>query len=548
GAARGKGRGKKKPKKDSDSESDFHKSDDEADQREGLNRSSARKGGHMRSCEVCNKRFLQRGEYDESDRLLCPNCQRSVDKAQNEVSAVSKRARAVASSTAAPKRRRLKKTADGLLELEAGLPSLQDLCVRAIAKHVDQVESFGDISVQSLNKLCRIICKMRVLDESTLGLFLGADRTSVVLYDCTRLARNALERIVEMSPNVQTLALEYCGRLDAGVLDAFGTGLRQLAKVQLEGAFLVDDKAWAKFFREAGPRLRSFQVRFSGFGPAAMRALITHCEGLEELRVSECTDFNDDCLGMLAAPLTETEEALQEPERLLRDTEKIEVVPWRPLARLKSLDLGHPHLAMSSATATRVIRALGSQLRVLNLSGFKDVDDNFLLLGLAPHSEHLQELSLAECNSISVEAMTQFFAQGADATMGRGLVRLSLNRCYLLTDAVLHAVVRHSCCSLRSLDLNSVDDFMTEQGLLALAGGALPIEGEEVASSVVKGCPYLEDVDLSWVRCTTDSVLEKVLEACGRLEKVMVYGCPEVSIFAPTRPGLSYVGRVCDTL
>ncbi|KAJ2010915.1 UV-damaged DNA-binding protein rad7 [Coemansia sp. S85] len=351
-----------------------------------------------------------------------------------------------------------------------------------------------------------------------------------------------------MSPNVQTLALEYCGRLDAGVLDAFGVGLRQLAKVQLEGAFLVDDKAWAKFFREAGPRLRSFQVRFSGFGPAAMRALITHCEGLEELRVSECTDFNDDCLGMLAAPLTETEEALQEPERLLRDTEKIEVVPWRPLARLKSLDLGHPHLAMSSATATRVIRALGSQLRVLDLSGFKDVDDNFLLLGLAPHSEHLQELSLAECNSISAEAMTQFFAQGADATMGRGLVRLSLNRCYLLTDAVLHAVVRHSCCSLRSLDLNSVDDFMTEQGLLALAGGALPVEGEEVASSVVKGCPYLEDIDLSWVRCTTDSVLEKVLEACGRLEKVMVYGCPEVSIFAPTRPGLSYVGRVCDTL
>ncbi|KAJ2442862.1 UV-damaged DNA-binding protein rad7, partial [Coemansia sp. RSA 2337] len=506
-------------------------------------------GGRMKQCEVCDKRFLLRGEHEETERLLCPNCRRSIDRSQNEAAAVSKRAHAVTSSTAVPKRRRLKKTADGLLELEAGLPSLQDLCVRAIAKHVDQVESFGDISVQSLNKLCRIICKMRVLDEHTLGLFLGADRTSVVLYDCTRLTKDALARIVEMSPSVQTLALEYCGRLDAGVLDAFGVGLGQLASVQLEGAFLVDDKAWARFFRVAGPRLRSFQVRFSGFGPGAMRALITHCQGLEELRVSECTDFNDDCLGMLAAPLTETEEALQEPERLLRDSQSGGVAPWRPLSHLKSLDLGHPHLAMSSSTAMRVIRALGSQLWVLDLSGFKDIDDDFLLLGLAPHSQHLQELSLAECNSISAEALTRFFAQGAGTTMGRGLTRLSLNRCYLLTDAVMHAVVRHSCCSLRSLDLNSVDDNLSEKGLLAFAGHVLPAEEDEVvAASVVKGCPYLEEVDLSWVRCTSDSVMEKVLEACGRLEQVKVYGCPEVTIFAPARPGLSYVGRACDTL
>ncbi|KAJ2821268.1 UV-damaged DNA-binding protein rad7, partial [Coemansia furcata] len=140
GKGKGRARGRKK-KKDSDSEDGYG---DEADQRGGLNRSSARKGGQMKICEVCEKRFLLRGEHKETDRLLCPNCRRSVEKSQNEAAAVSKRARMVA-STAAPKRRRLKKTADGLLELEPGLPTLQDLCVRAIAKHVDQVESFGDI-------------------------------------------------------------------------------------------------------------------------------------------------------------------------------------------------------------------------------------------------------------------------------------------------------------------------------------------------------------------------------------------------------------------
>ncbi|KAJ2444148.1 UV-damaged DNA-binding protein rad7, partial [Coemansia sp. RSA 2424] len=558
-SAKGKGKAsaKTKTKKKKDDSEPEDASDDDSDDGAGLNRSSARKGGRMKDCEVCERRFLVRAAPPAGVRLLCANCQRSADRTRREAAAIAKRS-AHAAAPAAPKRRRLKKTADGLLELEAGLATLQDLCVRAIARHVDQVDSFGDVSAQSLDRLCRIVSKLRVLDERTLALFLGADRSSVVLYDCTRLAREALARIVDLAPNVQTLALEYCGRLDGGVLGAFGAGLAQLARVRLDGAFLVADAAWARFFRDAGPRLRSFHVRFAGFGAAAMRALATHCERLEDLRVSECTDFGDDCLAMLAAPLTETEEALQEPERLLRDapttgagealkeperllrdaplairSPPLAVAAWRPLAHLHGLDLARPHLPMASATATRVVATLGSALRTLDLSGFKDIDDAFLQRGLAllASSQHLRELGLAECNSISAPALAQFFAQGAATTLGRGLERLSLGRCYMLTDAVIEAVVRHSGCSLRSLDLNSVDDHLSEEGLLALAG-----------------CPHLEDVDLSWVRCTSDAVLEKVLGGCGRLAKITVYGCPEVTIFAPTRRGLQYVGRVCDTL
>ncbi|KAJ2888271.1 UV-damaged DNA-binding protein rad7, partial [Coemansia aciculifera] len=229
-ASKGKGKGKAKKKKKAYSSSEESDSYDDAskDPSSGLNRSSARKGGKMKDCSVCGRRFLMRTEPKAGERLLCVNCRRSVDKTQGEAASVAKRARAVAVA-ALPKRRRLKKTADGLLELEPGLPTLQDLCVQAIAKHVDQVESFGDLSAASLDKLCRIVCKMRVLDEHTLALFLGADRGALVLYDCTRLASDALKRIVEMAPNVRTLALEYCGRLDDGVLGTFGPGLEHLA-------------------------------------------------------------------------------------------------------------------------------------------------------------------------------------------------------------------------------------------------------------------------------------------------------------------------------
>ncbi|KAJ2764122.1 UV-damaged DNA-binding protein rad7, partial [Coemansia nantahalensis] len=514
---------------------------------EGLNRGSTRKGGHMEECEMCGKTFLLRGEA--GDRMLCAPCRRSVDKAAAAKEAAAKRVRKVAPTLPPPKpkRRRAKKTEDGLLEIDLGLPSLQDLCVRTIAHHVDQVESFGGIAAESLNKICRIISKMRRLDEQTLPLFVSPERTSVTLYDCTKINAGGIDRIIATCPGLEALHLEFCGRLDGDVMMALAKGLPRLTSVRLDGAFLVKDEAWAAFFAEMGGRLRDFKVAYAGMGPRAMRALITHCTELEELRVAECSDFDDDCLAMLAPPLTESEEAAQEPERLLRAQRRrhsigaetpegaAEEVPrWQPLARLRVLELPRPHKPMASATAARVVRTLGAQLQVLDLRGFRDLDDAFLLQALSQHGHNLRELCLGECNEISSDAFAEFFARG---TVGgacpatHGLMRLDLGRCYGLANGVVDALVRHSRATLRHLCLNSVDDSLAADGVLALAGAAV-----------------LEELDLSWVRCVTDAVLEKILPACPRLAVVRVYGCPGVTRFAPRRPGLVYIGRESDTL
>ncbi|KAI7833587.1 hypothetical protein BX661DRAFT_140798 [Kickxella alabastrina] len=397
----------------------------------------------------------------------------------------------------------MKKTADGLLEYEPGLPSLQDLCVRAIAKHLDQVDSFGDISAQSLNRLCRIISKMRVLDESTLSLFLGAEKNAVTLYDCTKISRSGLQRIVNECPQIQALDLEYCGRLDSSGLIDFGSRLPFLTSLRIEGAFLVKDSAWAMLFRTCARRLTSLKVRFVGFGPVATRALAIHCTQLVELRISECIDFDDDCLAILA-----------------------------PLSCLQSLDLARPHKPMSSQTTARVIRTVGSQLRVLDLSGFKDIDDSFLLNALDANCQNLQELYLNECNGISPAAMAQFFAsqRGKAMVANKGYRRVGLERCYMLTDSVIQELVLHSGATLTWLNINSSG---TSQYVLA---------------EQTSGCVNLEELDLSWVRCTADAVLEDVLATCKKLETIKAYGCPDITAFAPKRPGLRYIGRECDTL
>ncbi|KAJ1827238.1 UV-damaged DNA-binding protein rad7 [Coemansia sp. RSA 2599] len=576
GKAGGKGGRRKKKKGESDSDFD-DENEDEANYRGGLNRSSARKGGRMKECEVCGKRFLQRGEHDESARVLCAMCLNSINKAVGDQAAVAKRARETTVRAPAKPRKRMRKNAGGLLEYEPGLPSLQDLCVRVIAKHLDQVESFGDITAQSLRKLCRIICKMRTLDEQTLGLFLGSDKSSLTLYDCTKITRAGIQRIIDECAQIEALDLEYCGRLDnAGLVD-LGRSLTNLTSLRLDGAFLISDEGWAALLRDCGPRLTSFRVRFTGFGLVAMRALTVHCPNLVELCVSECIDFDDDCLATLSAPITDYEEEMQEPERILRllndrrdkkgkcsETTVCHprdysgpVPSWKPLSRLRTLELARPHKPMSSQTTSRVIGTLGSQLRVLDLSGFKDIDDDFVLGTLDAHCGNLEELYLGECVSITPDAMAQFFYRQRlkSKVAGKGYRRVGLGRCYMLTDSVIQELVLHSGATLTWLDLNSVDDNLSSHGILALSGAIYKRHvgedgdlGEYVLEEQMSGCVNLVEIDVSWVRCTSDSVLETILARCKKIETVKVYGCPYVTTFAPRRPGLRYIGRECDTL
>ncbi|KAJ2422027.1 UV-damaged DNA-binding protein rad7, partial [Coemansia sp. RSA 2524] len=502
-----KAKGKGKRKKDEESD---YEPEDEMTVRGGLNRSSARKGGRMHDCDMCGKRFLVRGEMP--DQLLCAACRRSKDKASAaDAASVARRARTVQKKPAA--RHKMRKTEGGLLEFEAELPTLQNLCVRAIARHLDQVDSFGEVSGPSLDRLNRIISKLRVLDAQTMRLFMGADRTSVTLYDCTRIDAAGLRRISDECPMLERLDLQFCGRMDGASLLALAQGLPKLQHVRLDGAFLVRDTEWAAFFREAGGRLRSFSAAFAGFGPQAMRALVTHCVNIESLRLAECSDFDDDCLAMLAVPITEYEEAEQEAERKLRaETGKGKqavgtVLSWQPLAQLRVLELQRPHKPMVCTTARRVVRALGAQLRVLDMSGFRDLDDGFMG-DMGDHATSLQELALASCDSITGDAMAAFFARR------NGFTRVDLGRCYMLTDNAVQELVRHSGATLRHLSLNSVDDSLTQNGLLALAGQMFEqcTSGKEPRlAEQTLGCVGLEVLDVSWVRSTTDNVLETVV-------------------------------------
>ncbi|OMH82291.1 DNA repair protein rhp7 [Zancudomyces culisetae] len=147
---------------------------------EGLNTSSARKGGRAEYCSMCKAKFLVRkGSMDDNGkgRILCPTCDKYMKKYEQakqnrelkkqgvSVSSVSQLRKNVRAATNTAKinngtgmkkttrKKKVVKTEDGLLEIDLGIPSLQDLCVRVIGKHIKDFTSFEDISSDAMNKV-----------------------------------------------------------------------------------------------------------------------------------------------------------------------------------------------------------------------------------------------------------------------------------------------------------------------------------------------------------------------------------------------------------
>lgn len=57
--------------------------------------------------------------------------------------------------------------------------------IQVVANHIDDVEAFGDLSGDSRDKIAKIICRNRKLNNSTARLFYEPTATEITLYDCS---------------------------------------------------------------------------------------------------------------------------------------------------------------------------------------------------------------------------------------------------------------------------------------------------------------------------------------------------------------------------
>ena len=449
------------------------------------------KTGHIDFCAICKLRFTVTPYTQPSPDgkgLLCRRCASMAEKTPVKRSAArAKRVKA-----------QINPQKNYLMPIDSGVTKLQDECIKLIAMYINDVEMLGDISQVSMDKICQIISKNRSLDSNTMTLFLGPQSKEVKFYDCSKIDASNLIAIAQLSPNLEVLELSFCGRLTDEVLEYYAAHFKRLKNVKFAGAFLVRPAAWVKFFQNLGHNLFSLEISDSArFDVESVSALVSHCKNLEVLILSRITTMNDEIISLLSQ-----------------------------LKNLKRLEISNPtQSTITDEGITKLLDEIGSGLVSISFEGCETLSET-VLKHISIRCPRIKEISIARCSAeeITDEGVAKIFSEWPSSC--EGLEKLDLERCVLLGDKAVVAILKQSHKTLHSLSLNSLDELSRDTF-------------DELSKLKCKLMHYL---DVSWVRCVDDSVLENVHKACPVLKQVQVFGDNHVSLRCEM-PGVKIIGR-----
>jgi DNA repair protein RAD7 len=135
--------------------------------------------GQFSNCEICEKRFTVTpySKTGPHGGLLCTPCGKIQEKD------TKKDAKKNQPKAPARKRRNLEsERMDGIVR--QGAKTLVEMCIEKVLKHHEDIESFDNMPEHLILQICRLFTKHRVMNETTLPLFLRGDMREVQIFDC----------------------------------------------------------------------------------------------------------------------------------------------------------------------------------------------------------------------------------------------------------------------------------------------------------------------------------------------------------------------------
>jgi len=336
-------------------------------------------------------------------------------------------------------------------------------------------------------------------------LFYDVRNTTLTLYDATSkdilqyldsppnrvsdLEQNALCALANLNPNLTTLRLDYCGRINDAVIASWNTSLSNLTSIELLGPFLVRAPAWQSFFK-AHPNLGRFRITQNPrFDTDCLKELVKNSPELKELRLREVGKMCDDFL---------------------------EVLESSGLA-LTHLDLAYPGNAelVGETAIMSLVEKLGPTLKHLDFSGITSITDEFFLHSLKEHGSNLESLTMTDLEELTDEKIGQFFSKWEK---NPGLTSVDLSRNHTLSSLALNGVLQHSGPQLKSLSIN---------GWKATSNESLNMIAELATG--------LSKIDVGWCREVDDAALAKIQDECDGLKDLSCWGCNRVTAAARKR-------------
>lgn len=299
------------------------------------------------------------------------------------------------------------------------------------------------------------------------------------LADVLDLVHESYVTMSKLCPELETLHLHLCGQLHTDSVIAWGENLKHLRRLEVFAPFLVRKEGWMSFFKAAGQRLEGFLVTQSPrIDEETVEALVASCPDLSELRLAEVEKLNDDWLRSLGI-----------------------------LTLLTKLDLSSPGTSLSDEGVGALLGQVGSNLTALNLSDNPDLTDSTLLT-VSKHCPQLRELHMKHLVELTDDGVAGFFRVLRE-NEHPGLEIIDLEKGHALGSKALSSMIAHSGMTMRRLSVL----------------GWREVEAE--ALSRLATCEHLQYLDLGWCRKVTDFVLRDIVEGCGEMREIKVWGtCP----------------------
>lgn len=508
-------------------------------------------------CVDCSNPFTLTvySRYLEASKgYICEDCNELLRKREKSIRQ---------SQTNARKRR--KKVAKALLDKKTvRIPSLLDICIKAISNRIEDVEMLGDIGQNNINKISKILSKNRSLNDSTVTLFLNPSIKVLELWDCSNVSSDSFNKIAAYCSQLESLTLFMCGQFHNDNMIYFQDKLPNLRVLALNGPFLISNQQWVEYFDKATCPLEQFEVRNTHrFGNDSLISLLEkRGSHLTLLKLSRLDGLDSEAVyGLIPQYLSPS--------------------------KLEALEISYPHQPdlIDDDLLIHILATTGDTVKSLNVDGCSKLTDTFLTEGLAKFCPVLETLSMRGLDLITNEGLRAAFTELAEINYG-GLLSIDLTKCSDLGNEAVEAVFKHSGKTLVEVSINSVnklsnscllqfftddsdeskvkiqksiqdgvnDDLESENQQLHQSETVSDdndelSDGMEIIQPRAKvvfypkvSLPLLTKLDVGFVRGFDDAVLQRLSEECPKLAIVEVFGDNRCTGKIPIRDDLLLIG------
>ncbi|OJD35950.1 dna repair protein rad7 [Diplodia corticola] len=442
--------------------------------------------GQLENCEICNKRFTvtSYSKTGPDGGLVCTPCGKELAA---EAGPSKKQKKPVGQT----RRRKLESDRMDATYKPQGAKTLEQLCIEKVAKHHSDIDEFGDLPENVLDRIAEIFSKKRVLNPRTLKLFLRSDLDSVAVHDAAYLETEDYTELFANAPHLKKVVLRNATQFKDENVEYMLDKCKDVQYLQLYAANLVTDEMWHQLFMRHGSKLQDLKLQWldAAFDDDVVDTLVANAPNLVRLKLKLCRRITSRSIDLIAE-----------------------------LKHLRHLSL-QTSAEVPSERVVDLVGCVGAELETLSLEHFLDANDDVLD---AIHSQcrNLRKFRFSENDYCSDAAFADLFTDWANPPLH--IAHLNSTRDVdnqnpkgpeqaigLASDGI-QALMKHSGQKLRSLNIASCRHISHEAFMNVF-------DGQKIY-------PELKTIDISFCNHVDTVVVAGIFKSCPKLERLVSFG------------------------